>query len=279
MKNFKIAVHSFDIGVPYRSLVDFKNHLLGTITASLQTGADIVILPEHTAYASAKLPECRTQIEIARMMWTEVFPEVMKLSQTYDALICAGTAPNVHRDSGKIRNRALIAASGKSHESYKRCLTPWENNLEPGGQTLFFEWKNHKFANLICFDSEFPEVASELKRFGPHFIFVQAATVDAMGMNRVHRCCSARAVELGAVVAVSSLVGLDENNPFVVESIGKCAFYFPAQEIFKNQPTLESPTYTQGNQVLIHEVDLESVSKVKRPDSETKPFVKTLNAF
>ena len=277
--SFKIAAHTFDVGVRYSSVADFKNHLLGKITQSLDSGANIVLFPEYSGYSVTKIPEFKSREAMARLIWTEIFPAVMELSKEYDALICAGTAPNIHRDSGKFRNRAIIAASGKSIESYKRCLTPWETDFEPGTHPCMFEWKNFKFANLICFDVEFPEIAAELKRYSPHFVFVPAATADQLGVERVHRCASARSVELGAITIVSPLVGIDESNPLVAENIGKCAFYFPAQEIYQNQFASVSPLYTQGDYSLLCTVDQDQISKLKRADSETKPFLRTLSTF
>lgn len=279
MAHLKIASHAFDVGVPYSSVTAFKQHFIGKITTSLDAGAEVVLFPEYSGYAVTKIPEYKTKEAMAKLIWTEIFPDVMELSKTYDALICAGTAPNIHRDSGRFRNRAIIAASGKSIESYKRCLTPWETDFEPGSQPCMFEWKNFKFANLICFDVEFPEIASELKRFSPHFVLVPTATADQLGVERVARCASARAVELGAIVVVSALVGTDESNPLVAENLGKCSFYFPMQEVYKNHFPLQTPVYTTGDQVLMTDIDLDLISKVKRMDSETKPFLKSMNTF
>lgn len=275
----KIASHTFDIGIRYTSVNDFKNHLLGKITESLDAGAEVVLMPEYTGYAVTKIPEFKSKEAMAKLIWTEVFPEVMNLSKKYDALICAGTAPNIHRDTGNFRNRAILAASGKSIESHKRCLTPWESDFEPGTQACMFEWRNLKFANLMSFDVEFPEISSELKRFSPHFILVPTATAVFMDHERIARCASARAVEIGAIVIVSALVGTDEANPLVAENTGKCSFYFPAQTVYQNQFALHSPVYTTGDQSLVHLADLDLISKVKRIDSETKPFLKSLNTF
>ena len=285
-----LAIHTFDIGIRYTTLQEFKNHLLGVIRRSLDNGAGIVLMPEYTAYAATKISAYRTRETLARMIWTEVFPDVMNLSKEYDAVICAGSAPNVHRDStsGKYRNRAILAASGKSIDTYKRCLTPWENDFEPGTQTAFFEWKNLKFANLFSFDLEFPEIASEIKRYSPHLVLVPSATTDHLDSERVHRCASARAVELGALVAVSALTGSDENNPLVAENMGKCAVYFPAQEaFFKSAGTfgasisdgVKTGIFNNGDHVLQYSIDLDQLIKVKRMDSETKPYLKSINTF
>ena len=279
MANLKISSHTFDIGISYASVNDFKSHLLGKITASLDLGAEVVLFPEYSGYAATKISQFKTRDALAKLIWTEIFPEVMNLSKTYDALICAGSAPNIHRDTGKFRNRSILAASGKSIESYKRCLTPWETDFEAGPQTCMFEWKNLKFSNLLGFDVEFPEISSELKRYSPHFVLVPTASADSMSIERISRCASARAVELGAVVIVSALVGTDEANPLVAENMGKCSFHFPSQEVFKSHSSIQTPVYTTGDQSIITNVDLDLISKVKRMDSETKPFLKSVNTF
>jgi len=288
----QLAVHTFDISVPYSSVQDFKNHFFGVIRGSLDQGAQIVLLPEYAAYAASKIKDFKSRDALAKMIWTEVFPEVMNLSKTYDALIYAGTAPNIHRDSGKFRNRAILAAGGKSIESHKRCLNPWETDFEPGNQIALFEWKTLKCASVISFDIEFPEVATELKRYSPHLLLVPSSATDHLDLERIHRCASARAVELGAMVAVSALTGTDENNPLVAENIGRCAVYFPAQEaFFKNAGTgtigtmssitdgVKTGIFTHGDHVLRYTIDADQMIKVKRMDSETKPFLRTLSSY
>jgi predicted amidohydrolase len=287
----QIAIHTFDIAQPYSSAQDFKNHLLSVIRQSLNDGARIVLLPEYTAYAATKIAAYKTRDALARLIWTEVFPEVMNLSKEYDALICAGSAPNIHRDTGKFRNRAILAAGGRSIDSYKRCLNPWETDFEPGSQNTLFEWQGLKCALLFSFDLEFPEIATELKRYSPHLVLVPSTTTDHLDHERVHRCASARAVEMGALIAVSALTGTDENNPMVIENIGRCAVYFPAQEaFFKNTASgtagfgsisdgVKTSIFTSGDHVLRYTIDVDQMIKVKRNDSETKPFLRTLSSY
>ncbi len=292
MNTTPLSVHTFDISTSYATVQDFRNHFLGVIRNSLDQGNRIVLLPEYSAYSASKLKDYRTRESLARLIWTEVFPEVMNLSKEYDALICAGSAPNIHRDTGKFRNRAILAASGRSIDSYKRCLNPWETDFEPGSQNTLFEWQGLKCAVLFSFDLEFPEIATELKRYSPHLVLVPSTTTDHLDHERVHRCASARAVELGALVAVSALTGTDENNPMVIENMGRCAVYFPAQEaFFKKTATggsagfggitdgIKTSVFTQGDQVLRYAIDADQLIKVKRMDSETKPYLRTLSHF
>ena len=273
------TIQAFDISVPYSGINDFKNHFFGIILKALDQGSSLVLLPEYSIYAATKLPEFKTREGLARLVWTELFPEVMKLSQSYDALILAGTGPNLHRDSGKFRNRAILAAGGKSIDSYKRCLAPWEYDFEAGNQTALFEWKGLKCASVIGYDIEFPEIASELKRYSPHLVLTPASSVDANEVERIHRCASARAVELGAIVLVAPLTGSDEENPLVTENIGKCAVYLPAQEAFSGRTAPVSAIQTKGDLSVSFSISQETLTKVKRMDSETKPFQKTLSAY
>ena len=118
-----------------------------------------------------------------------------------------------------------------------------------------------------------------------------STTTDHLDHERVHRCASARAVELGALVAVSALTGTDENNPMVIENIGRCAVYFPAQEAFFKKSSgastygnaitdgIKTAIFTQGDQALRYTIDLDQLIKVKRMDSETKPFLRTLSTY
>lgn len=279
MSSLKVHAHTFDIGTPYGGALGFKTHLLGLVRNSLDQGAQVILLPAYTGYGLAKLNDFKTKESIAKVIWTEVFPEIMKLSEEHDALICAGTAPNLHRDTKKFRNRAILAASGKSFDCYQRCLSPWESDFESGNSPLFYDWKGYKFANLIGFDLEFPELATEIKRFGPHFILCPVATAENLAMERVSLAARARAMELGSVVVVSSLVGTDESNPLVDTNEGRLAFYYPVQEAYRGTSNLQSPVYQSGDQVLSATIDLDVLSKVKRSDGESKPFLKALNTF
>jgi predicted amidohydrolase len=60
---------------------------------------------------------------------------------------------------------------------------------------------------LICYDSEFPELARRLVDQGAQILFVPFCTDTRQGYLRVRYCCQARAVENQCYVVTSGNVG------------------------------------------------------------------------
>ena len=276
MTSLSVALHTFDIAHPIKSVTDFENDFFGMMEDSLLNGARVVLFPEYSAYALSQLVDYSTPEKISNYIWTQFYPKIIALSLKYSALIEAGTAPFVRIGSKQLSNRAILAASGKEIFSEKYALTPWESTLVSGEKVATFEWNGIRIANLICYDCEFPEVAVRLKKFNPHLVLVPSATYDRAGVDRVCRSASARAVELGAMVLVAPLVGTDLANPVVDINLGRCAIYFPAQETFRHETSLETEIFTSGRHSLLKTIDLDHLIEVKKLDQETKPFLKHL---
>jgi predicted amidohydrolase len=60
---------------------------------------------------------------------------------------------------------------------------------------------------MICYDSEFPELARHLTNQGALLLFVPFCTDERRGYLRVRYCCHARAVENQCYVVTSGVVG------------------------------------------------------------------------
>src|SRR3546814_3500742 len=60
---------------------------------------------------------------------------------------------------------------------------------------------------MICYDSEFPELARHLVNQGAMMLFVPFCTDERRGYLRVRYCCHARAVENQCYVITSGVVG------------------------------------------------------------------------
>ncbi len=61
---------------------------------------------------------------------------------------------------------------------------------------------------LICYDSEFPELARHLVDQGAKIIFVPFATDTHQGYLRVRYCCMARAIENQCYMVLSGHTGI-----------------------------------------------------------------------
>jgi predicted amidohydrolase len=87
----------------------------------------------------------------------------------------------------------------------KLHLTPWESAFSPGDTLHLWHFAGLRIAVIICLDIEIPELSARLRDEEVDLILCPSATETVLGVERVDRCASARAVELGCHVAVSHL--------------------------------------------------------------------------
>jgi predicted amidohydrolase len=142
--------------------------------------------------------------------YTEQIKELFqKLSIKYNVNIIAGSHPTLVE--GKIRNVSYVfLRDGSIHEQAKIHPTPDERywwNIEGGDSLKVIQTDCGPIGVLICYDSEFPELARHLVDQGMQILFVPFLTDNRQGYCRVKYCCQARAVENQIYVAMSGNVG------------------------------------------------------------------------
>lgn len=112
---------------------------------------------------------------------------------------------------GSIRNISLACLrDGSIHEQAKIHPTPNERywwNIEGGHELNVIQTDCGPIGILICYDSEFPELARHLTDQGANIIFVPFCTDVREGYLRVRYSCQARAVENQCYVVMSGNVG------------------------------------------------------------------------
>src|SRR5262249_2445443 len=145
-------------------------------------------------------------------------------------LVCLGSY--AHQEPGwpHALNRAPVLLDGAWHFADKIHPTQRERADDPpikAGEVLpVFPFRGGDVAVAVCFTLEMPEVSAALKKEGVQLVLGPTATEDEVGVARILRTSSARAVELGAAVLVAPLVGqLDD-----WKNIGSAALYLPAQK-------------------------------------------------
>ena len=115
---------------------------------------------------------------------------------------------------------------------------------------------------------------------GVDVILVPSATETVLGVERVGRCASARAVELGCVVGVCHLTGKTEVELIDV-NVGRTGVYWPSQAAFRDAPRWsESEIIESGihKQRLI--LDPKLLQVMRRMPLETNPsLLKRMPAF
>ena len=133
-----------------------------------------------------------------------------KLAVSYNINIIGGTHPSEMED-GDIHNVAYVfLRDGSVHTQEKLHPTPSERtwwNIKGGEGNRVIQTDCGPIGVMICYDSEFPEVARHLVDQGALFLFVPFCTDERRGYLRVRYCCAARAIENQCYVVMSGVVG------------------------------------------------------------------------
>lgn len=176
--------------------------------------ADFVVFPElfTLQLLSMESEELKPAAAIAQL--TRYVPQLKEmlreLAMTYNVNIIGGSHPT-QTESGAVQNIAYICLrDGTIHEQAKLHPTPSEAywwNLEGGDTLNAIETDCGPIGVMICYDSEFPELARHLTDQGANILFVPFCTDERQSYLRVRYSCQARAVENQCYVVMSGNVG------------------------------------------------------------------------
>jgi len=199
------VVNSFD---------DFMGGVEYFVDAVSAYRADFVVFPELFTLPLLALDKKRlTTIEsIERLTeYTPVFVEAMrKLAVGYNINIIGGSHPT-RADDGDIQNIAYVfLRDGSVHAQEKIHPTPNERhywNIKGGDEIGAINTDCGPVGVLICYDSEFPELARRMADEGARILFVPFCTDNRQGYMRVRYCAQARAIENQCYVVMSGNVG------------------------------------------------------------------------
>ena len=176
--------------------------------------ADFVTFPEMITLQllSIENEELSPTDTIRRL--SEYTPQVRELFSNlavrYNINIIGGSHPTRMED-GDIHNVCYICLrDGTMHEQEKLHPTPSERNVwgvSGGDSASMIHTDCGPIGVMICYDSEFPEVARHLIDQGALMLFVPFCTDVREGYLRVRYSCQARAVENQCYVIMSGNVG------------------------------------------------------------------------
>ncbi len=133
-----------------------------------------------------------------------------EMALAYNINIIGGSHPTRMPD-GDIHNVAYVCLrDGSIHSQEKIHPTPNEAywwNIKGGDSIDAIPTDCGPIGVLICYDSEFPELARRLVDEGARIIFVPFCTDSRQGYMRVRYCSQARAIENQCFVVMSGAVG------------------------------------------------------------------------
>ncbi|MEL6283540.1 MAG: carbon-nitrogen hydrolase family protein [Pseudomonadota bacterium] len=185
------------------------------VRAAGEAGADFAVFPEHfamQALASDGLERLGAEETVERLTafaprFRERFAE---LARAHQVNVIAGSIMR-RVESGAVRNVAhVFLRDGSEVQQEKLQPTPDERSFwgMTGGDALdVIETDCGPVAVLICYDSEFPELARRVIDRGARILFVPYCTETRAGHLRVTYCCLARAIENQCYVVTSGCAG------------------------------------------------------------------------
>ena len=159
--------------------------------------------------------------------YTTQYRDLMhKLAVSYNINIIGGSHPT-QMDDGDIHNICYVALrDGSIHEREKIHPTPNEVHwwkIAGGDAAEAIPTDCGPIGVMICYDSEFPELARHLVDQGAMILFVPYCTDVRQGHLRVRYCCQARAIENQVYVVTSGNVGnLPGVNNFDIQYAQSC---------------------------------------------------------
>ncbi len=193
---------------------EFVSNIEYFVDVAADYGADFVVFPELftlslLSFETKKLTPMQAIDRLSEH--TEPLVEALStLALAYNVNIIGGSHPTRTPD-GDIQNVAYVCLrDGSVHAQEKIHPTPDENywwNIKGGDDVGVIQTDCGPIGVLICYDSEFPELARRLVDEGAQIIFTPFCTDSRQGYMRVRYCCQARAVENQCFVVMSGNVG------------------------------------------------------------------------
>ncbi|MEL7346306.1 MAG: GNAT family N-acetyltransferase [Pseudomonadota bacterium] len=193
---------------------EFYERVEDFIDAAADYESDFVVFPElftlQMLSAEKKKLPADEAIEVLSTYTAEFVERLKAWAIAYNINVIGGSHPTRTED-GDIQNVAYIALrDGSVHAQEKLHPTPDERrwwNIKGGEEINAIETDCGPIGVMICYDSEFPELARRLVDQGARILFVPYCTDTRHGHLRVKYCCQARAVENQAYVVTSGDVG------------------------------------------------------------------------
>ncbi|MHA6333276.1 GNAT family N-acetyltransferase [Qipengyuania sp. CAU 1752] len=176
--------------------------------------ADFIVFPEMFTLmllsAEEKVLNPAESIEALTRYTTRLRSKLSEMALNFNINIIGGSHPTRMED-GDIHNVAYVCLrDGSVHAQEKIHPTPNETywwNIKGGDSIDAIQTDCGPIGVLICYDSEFPELARRLVDEGARIIFVPFCTDSRQGYMRVRYCAQARAIENQCFVVMSGNVG------------------------------------------------------------------------
>ncbi|WP_238475359.1 bifunctional GNAT family N-acetyltransferase/carbon-nitrogen hydrolase family protein [Sphingomonas cavernae] len=200
-----------------RAVADFDEFVRNVeyfVDVAADYRSDFIVFPELftlplLSFETRKLSPAEA-IDALTAYTPRIEKELARMALEYNINIIGGSHPT-RTDDGDIQNVAYVALrDGSTHAQEKIHPTPNERywwNIKGGDAIDVIQTDCGPIGVLICYDSEFPELARRLVDQGARIIFVPFCTDSRQGYLRVRYCSQARAIENQCFMVLSGNVG------------------------------------------------------------------------
>lgn len=269
---------TWDVGALASSPKAFARMVTERVQQSWTDDADIVLFPEYAWMGLERYVTDSDKLAgVANLFWKTLWPELKLTLCVPGKAVVLGTVPWIAED-GSMRNRAPIICDEATFHQDKIHLTPWETGFTSGTQIQLMKLGQITLAVVICLDIEIPELSVALRGYGVDVVLVPSATESQMGVDRISRCASARAVELGCYVGIAHLVGKTVSE-LVDENMGRLGWFAPAQLPFAKVDREDcTGVFHEGFEKKRVHLDKGLLERMRARRLETNPALVTLPA-
>ncbi|MCA9674160.1 MAG: GNAT family N-acetyltransferase [Kofleriaceae bacterium] len=253
---------------PIHSFEEFAQQCEFFVDTASEYRVDFLLFPEMvTNQLQALVTAARPGLTARRLNeFTPRYVEMFtSLAIKYAVNIIGGSHLTV--ENGNLYNIAyLFGRDGSVAKQYKLHITPSEAHwwgVSAGDNIEVFDTDRGKIAIMICYDTEFPEVARIAASKGANILFIPFNTDIRSGYQRVRSCAAARCIENGVYAVLAGPVG---NLPFVEGAdihYGQACILTPSDLPFARDGVAEEATPNVETMV-IHELDLEVLRRSRR---------------
>jgi predicted amidohydrolase/GNAT superfamily N-acetyltransferase len=237
--------------------------------------ADFVTFPELITLQLLSIENAELSPVDSIRRLSEYTPQVRELFQrlavNFNINIIGGSHPT-RMPNGDIHNVCYVCLrDGSIHEREKLHPTPSERNVwnVTGGESAaMINTDCGPIGVMICYDSEFPEVARHLTDQGALILFVPFCTDVREGYLRVRYCSQARAIENQCYVVLSGNVGnLPGVNNFDIQ-YGQSCILTPSDLPFARDGIAADST-PNTETVLFADLRLENLARARNSGAVT----------
>jgi predicted amidohydrolase len=225
--------------------------------------ADFVCFPEHFTLQLLSGEPQMLPPEDAIGRLTEYTPllkaRLSELARKHAINIVGGSHATA-LGNGETHNVTYVALrDGTLHARHKLHPTPDEKavwNIRGGNSAEPVEMDCGPVGVMICYDSEFPEMARHLTDRGVKLFIVPYCTDTRHGHLRVRYCCHARTVENQCYLVTSGLVGNVPNVANMDINFAQSAILTPSDHPFARDGIAAEAT-ENAEMVIVADLDMD----------------------